>query len=172
MTQFQCPYDCPTPYPHSLTSISPLVSLRQIRKASQHFHGDGAPVEQMASVCRAAIKEGAMSGGKKVGQDHGGSWAGNVEFPLPQAYPWTRTHQYIHTHTHIPHTLTPHTHTHTYIKLFGAHTHTHTLSRFTALLPCSSQQKQIPSPPPSLSISSIVRMKEGVTAQGKCRAKM
>lgn len=31
-----------------------------------------ASVEQMASVCRAAIKEGATSGEKKVGQDRGG----------------------------------------------------------------------------------------------------
>lgn len=35
-----CPYDCLTPYPHYLTSISLLVTPQQIRKASQHLHGD------------------------------------------------------------------------------------------------------------------------------------
>lgn len=35
-----CPYYCLTPYPHYLTSISLLVTPQQIRKASQHLHGD------------------------------------------------------------------------------------------------------------------------------------
>lgn len=35
-----------------------------------------ASVEQMASVCRAAIKEGVMSGEKKVGQDQEGAGPG------------------------------------------------------------------------------------------------
>lgn len=35
-----CPYDWLTPYPHYLTSISLLVTPQQIRKASQHLHGD------------------------------------------------------------------------------------------------------------------------------------
>lgn len=35
-----CHYDCPTPYPPYLTSISLLVTPQQIRKASQHLHGD------------------------------------------------------------------------------------------------------------------------------------
>lgn len=34
------PYDWLTPYPHYLTSISLLVTPQQIRKASQHLHGD------------------------------------------------------------------------------------------------------------------------------------
>lgn len=39
--QICCPRVSPAPYPHSLTSISPLVSPEQIRKASRCLHGDG-----------------------------------------------------------------------------------------------------------------------------------
>lgn len=73
ITQFWCPYDCPTPYPHSLTSIFPVGQSTANPKSLPASPWRRASVEQMASVCRAAIKEGAPSGEKKVGQDQGGA---------------------------------------------------------------------------------------------------
>lgn len=55
-----------------------------------------ASVEQMASVCRAAIKEEATSGEMKVGQDQGG---GDMKLPLPQACARTYALAHLATHT-------------------------------------------------------------------------
>lgn len=107
-----------------------------------------ASVEQMASVCRAAIKEGATSGEKKVGQDQGG--AGPATWSclcLGPAHGRMHLHTQRRTHTHM-------------------HAHRCVCSYLSALLPGSSQQKQTPTPRQSWSVSSV-RMKRGVRAVGE-----
>lgn len=65
ITQFWCPYDCPTPYPHSLTSISLLVSPQQIRKASQHLHGDGPQSSRWPQCAARQLKRERRAGKRK-----------------------------------------------------------------------------------------------------------
>lgn len=133
-----CPVIVPTPHPHPLTSISLSVTPQQIRKASQHLHGDGSQSSRWPQ-CAAAIKEGATRGGKKVGQDRGEQQGRQCEAASALG---------LHTHTHIC-TCTP---THTYARV-------HLCSG--ALLP-GSPCKNKHSPRQSQSISSV-RMKRGVS---------
>lgn len=55
-----------------------------------------ASVEQMASVCRAAIKEGATGRGKESGSGSRGSRAGNVKLPLPLPQACAQTYAFAH----------------------------------------------------------------------------
>lgn len=59
------PHDCPTPYPHSLTSISLLVSPQQIRKASQHLHGDGPQSSRWPQCAARQLKRERREGKRK-----------------------------------------------------------------------------------------------------------
>lgn len=65
------PRECPTPCPHSLTSISLLVSPQQIRKASQHLHGDGPQSSRWPQCAARQLKRERRAGERKVGQDQG-----------------------------------------------------------------------------------------------------
>lgn len=59
------PHDSPTPYPHSLTSISLLVSPQQIRKASQHLHGDGPHSSRWPQCAARQLKRERRAGKRK-----------------------------------------------------------------------------------------------------------
>lgn len=64
-TRLRCPNDCPTPCPHSLTSISLLVSPQQIRKASQHLHGDGPQSSRWPQCAARQLKRERRAGKRK-----------------------------------------------------------------------------------------------------------
>lgn len=92
-----CPYDCPTPYPHSLTCISLLVTPQQIRKASQHLHGDRPQSSRWPQCATRQLKRKRRAGKWKWVRIRG-SRAGNVKLPLPQAC--AQTCALAHTHVH------------------------------------------------------------------------
>lgn len=100
----------------------------------------------MALVCRTAIKEGATSREKKVGQDQGEQGRQREAASASGL----RTDICIGV-------------------LSVTHTHTHKCSCLSALLPRSSQQKQIPTQLQSQSVSSV-RMKRRVreTEEVRC----
>lgn len=99
MTQFSCSYDCPTPYPHSLTSISLLVSPQQIRKASQHLHGDRPQLSRWPQCAARQLKRERQAGKRKWVRIRG-SRASNVKLSLPWAC--TQTYVYVHAQTFMP----------------------------------------------------------------------
>lgn len=90
MKHSRCPYDCPTPYPHSLTSISLLVSPRQIRKASQHLHGDRPQSSRWPQCAARQLKRKRRAGKWKWVRTGEGGGDRNVNLPVPQAR--ARTH--------------------------------------------------------------------------------
>lgn len=57
-----CPYDWLTPYPHYLTSISLLVTPQQIRKASQHLHGDRPQLSRWPQCAARQLKRKRRAG--------------------------------------------------------------------------------------------------------------
>lgn len=69
------PYS-PLPYPHCLTSIPLLVSRQQIRKASQHLHGDRPQLSRWPQCAARQLKRKRRAGEMKVGQD--GTSSGGV----------------------------------------------------------------------------------------------
>lgn len=99
-----------------------------------------ASVEQMASVCRAAIKEEATSGEMKVGQDQGGGHEAASASSL-------RTD-----------VLT--------CALSNAHTHTRMHVHASVHLPCKNKYP----PHANHKASAVWEWKEGLGRQGKCGA--
>lgn len=132
ISQLQWPYDSPTPYPHSLTSISLLVSPQQIRKASQHLHGDGPQPSRWPQCAARQLKRERRAGKRKWVRIRG-SRAGNVKLPPPRAC--ARPCALSNTHTHTQ-------------------TNTRVCSCLSARLPGSSQRKQIATPRQAQSVSS------------------
>ena len=151
-TQLRCPNDCPTPCPHSLTSISLLVSPQQIRKASQHLHGDGPQSSRWPQCAARQLKRERRAGKRKWVRIRGSRARQREAASASGLRTDVRT-----------------------CALGGGggrstHTHTHegVCSRLAALLPGSSLQKQIPAPRRSQSVSTV-RMKRGVGATGEER---
>lgn len=131
ITQLQCPYDCPTPYPHSLTSISLLVSPQQIRKASQHLHGDGPQSSRWPQSAARQLKRERRAGKKKVGQDQGGSKARQREAASAcgRKRALARRGRRSHAHTNAHTLFMPQR---TSSRVFPAKTNTHPYASHTA----------------------------------------
>lgn len=77
-----CPDHCLTPYPHYLTSISLLVTPQQIRKASQHLHGDRPQSSRWPQCAAWQLKRKRRAGKWKWVRIGGGGWTGNVNMLL------------------------------------------------------------------------------------------
>lgn len=101
MKHSRCPYDCPTPYPHSLTSISLLVSPRQIRKASQHLHGDRPQSSRWPQCAARQLKRKRRAGKWKwvrTGEGGGGCSCLCLKPAHKRTHLW---HLAVHASTHV-----------------------------------------------------------------------
>lgn len=139
-TQLWCPCDCPTPYPHSLTSISLLVSPQQIRKASQHLHGDRPQSSRWPQCAARQLKRERRAGKRKWVRIRGEQGRQREAASASGLRTNVCTCALADTHTRC------------------VHASVHSSG--------SSQRKQIPTPRQSRSISSV-RVSRGVRATGE-----